>query len=77
MQSKSNWYEFGEKSSKYFLNLEKRNKAKSHVCKIITESNSEINEPQDILLHIKEFTRHCINAVALKVKRNALNTWKI
>ena len=26
MRSKSNWYEFGEKSSKYFLNLEKRNK---------------------------------------------------
>ena len=26
MRSKSNWYEFGEKSSKHFLNLEKRNK---------------------------------------------------
>ena len=37
MRSKSNWYEFGEKSSKYFLNLEKRNKAKWHVRKIITE----------------------------------------
>ena len=37
MRSKSNWYKFGEKSSTYFLNLEKRNKAKSHVCKIITE----------------------------------------
>ena len=55
MRSKSNWYEFGEKSSKYFLNLEKRNKAKSHVCRIIIENNSEISEPQEILLHIKEF----------------------
>ena len=55
MRSKSNWYEFGEKSSKYFLNLEKRNKAKSHVCTIITENNSEISEPQAILLRIKEF----------------------
>ena len=55
MHSKSNWYEFGEKSSKYFLNLEKRNKAKSHVRKIITENNSKIREPQEILLHIKEF----------------------
>ena len=45
----------GEKSSKYFLNLEKRDKAKSHVRKIITENNSEIREPQEILLHIKEF----------------------
>ena len=55
MRSKSNWYEFGEKSSKYFLNLEKRNKAKSHVRKIITENNSEISEPQEILLRNKEF----------------------
>ena len=51
MRSKSTWYVFGEKSSKYFLNLEKRNKAKSHVRKIITENNSEIGK----LLHIKEF----------------------
>ena len=63
MRSKSNWYEFGEKSSKYFLNLEKRNKAKLHVRKIITENNSEISKPQEILLHIKEFYstlyKHC------------------
>ena len=55
IRSKSNWYEFGEKSSKYFLNLEKRNKAKLHVHTIITENNSEISEPQAILLTIKEF----------------------
>ena len=55
VRSKSNWYEFGKKSSKYFLNLEKCNKAESHVRKIITENNSEISEPQEILLHIKEF----------------------
>ena len=55
MRSKSNWYEFGEKSSKYLLNLEKRNKAKSHVRTIITENNSEISEPQTILLRIKDF----------------------
>ena len=55
MRSKSNWYEFGEKSSKYFLNLEKRNKAKSHVRTIIAENNSEINEAQAMLLHIKDF----------------------
>ena len=55
MRSKSNWYEFGEKSSKYFLNFEKRNKAKSHVRTIIAENNSEINEPQAILLRIKKF----------------------
>ena len=30
MRCKTDWYENGEKSTKYFLNLEKRNKAKSH-----------------------------------------------
>ena len=29
MRSKSNWYEFGAKSSKYFLNLEKRKRPNS------------------------------------------------
>ena len=55
MHLKSNWYKFVEKSSKYFLNLERCNKGKSHVCTIITENNSEISKPQVILLHIKEF----------------------
>ena len=39
--SKSEWYEHGEKSSKYFLNLEKHNKAKSHICKLLTSSDVE------------------------------------
>ena len=30
--SKVNWYEHGEKSSKYFFNLEKRNKALKGFC---------------------------------------------
>ena len=30
MRSRTAWYEFGEKSSNYFLGLEKRNKSKTH-----------------------------------------------
>ena len=74
MRSKSNWYEFGEKSSKYFLNLEKRNKAKLHVCTIIMENNSEISEPQAILLRIKEFYSTLYKRRSTKAKRDALNT---
>ena len=47
MCSKSSWYERGEKSSKYFLNLEKRNKAKSHVRSLISESGIQINDPTE------------------------------
>ena len=31
LRSRTTWYEEGEKSSSYFLRLEKRNKSKSHV----------------------------------------------
>ena len=31
LRSKTDWYELGKKSTKYFLNLEERNKAKSHI----------------------------------------------
>ena len=34
LRSRATWYEHGEKSTKYFLNLEKRNKAKTHVRKV-------------------------------------------
>ena len=55
MQSKSDWYEHSEKSSKYFLNLEKRNKAKSHVRKLLTETDEEISNHSEIMDHIKDF----------------------
>ena len=55
LRSKTNWYEHGEKSSKYFLNLEKRNKAKSHIRKLLTEHGQEINRPDRIMSHIKGF----------------------
>ena len=31
MRSKTDWYEHGEKSTKYFLSLKERNKDKSHI----------------------------------------------
>ena len=55
LRSKSDWYEHGEKSSKYFLNLEKRKKAKSHVRKLLTETDEEISNPSEIMIHIKDF----------------------
>ena len=39
--SESEWYEHGEKSSKSFLNLEKHNKAESHIHKLLTSSDVE------------------------------------
>ena len=55
MRSKTDWYEHGEKSTKYFLNLEKRNKAKSHIRKIITDDLRETSDSTIITSNLKTF----------------------
>ena len=34
IRSRARWYEHGERSSKYFINLEKRNHVKKHIRKL-------------------------------------------
>ena len=53
--SKTNWYEHSKKSFKYFLNLEKSNKAKSHLHKLMTSSDTEIHDPSVIMSYVKSF----------------------
>ena len=55
MYPNSSWYEHGERSSKYFLNLEKRNKAKSHVGTLISEFGIQINDSKEIMSKVKDF----------------------
>ena len=54
LRSKTDWYELREKSSKYFLNLEKRNRAKSHIRKIYNENNEGSADSNEILAKLKE-----------------------
>ena len=42
MYSKTSWYEHGKKSSKFFLNLEKCNKAKPCIHTLISESGIQV-----------------------------------
>ena len=49
VRSKCNWYEFGEKSSKFFLNLEKKNAIQGTIRKLLVDnkdvtSSAKINE---------------------------------
>jgi len=55
LRSKVNWYEYGEKSNKYFLTLERRKKNKTHIRKIKLDDKSEITNPKDILKNIEAF----------------------
>jgi len=55
LRSKATWTEHGEKSTKYFLTLEKRNKKKTHVRKLILDDDVNIIEQKRILKEIERF----------------------
>ena len=46
IRSKATWYEKGEKSNKYFLNLETHKKAKSSVRKVFNDEGVLITDPK-------------------------------
>ena len=48
LRSKVRWYGEGEKCSKYFLSLEKRNKTSSCIRKLLTDDGQEIANPDHI-----------------------------
>lgn len=55
VRSRARWYEFGEKNSKYFLNLEKRNHKKKHITSLKKEDGSIQRDPKEILEEEEEF----------------------
>ena len=57
LRSKTQWYEEGEKSTKYFFNLEKRNADKKHIKKLISENGNIISNPTEILKAEQHFYR--------------------
>lgn len=54
-RSRATWYEKGEKSNTFFLNLEKANKCKSTIRKVLTDDNQLITNSNDVMKEIKSF----------------------
>ena len=73
MRSKSSWYKHGEKSSKYFLNLEKHNKAKSHVRSLISESGIQVNDPTEIMSKVIDFYSKLYTRQSTKTEKECLD----
>ena len=48
IRARARWHEYGERSTKYFLNLEKRNHVKKHIRKLLI-SGSITTDPYQIL----------------------------
>ena len=55
LRSRVRWYEHGEKSSKYFFNLEKRNNARKTVNKLINNNGKLLTNQKDIREEQKSF----------------------
>ena len=75
LRSNVRWHEQGEKSTKYFLSLEKRNKAKSHVRKIfLRDSNDHGTEnPKEILSELKFFYEDLYSRKSAKTEQECLS----
>ena len=73
MRLKSSWYEHGEKSSKYFLNLEKRNKAKSHIRSPISESGIQVNDPTESMSKVRDFYLKLYTRQSTKTEKECLD----
>ena len=53
IMSKCDWYEYGEKSTTFFLNLEKQRGSQNTVKKLVVE-DKKITDQTHILEHIRE-----------------------
>ena len=63
IRSRTRWHEQGEKSTKYFLNLEKRQSAKTYISKLKTHDGLEITNTDKILKYQKLFYKNLYTAI--------------
>ena len=57
IRSRAKWIEEGEKPTKYFLNMEKRNYINKTVTRIVDKNGKQITNQNDILAEIENFYR--------------------
>ena len=60
---KATWYEKGEKSNKYFLNLETHKKAKSSIRKVFKNEGVLITDPKKFYRRLKIFIPIFLNVI--------------
>ena len=63
IRSRTRWHEQGEKNTKYFLNLEKRQNDKTYISKLKTQDSTEITNADEILNCQKLFYKNLYTAV--------------
>ena len=77
LRSKVRWYEEGEKSTKYFLNLKKSNRNKISIKKLIKpDSEIELNGFNEIQKEINSFYQNLYSRKSLKTEKQILDYLK-
>ena len=69
MRSRVQWYEKGEKNNKYFLNLEKRNKMRSSVRKLIVNGTVVLN-PEKVLSEVRAYYTNLYSRRSLHTEKD-------
>ena len=72
LRCKAQWYEEGGKASKYLLTLEKNRKTKTCIQRLNSESNSQIEDPQSIMLEMKTFYSNLYKRTSVKTEEECL-----
>ena len=75
IRSKATWYDKGEKSNKYFLNLESHNKAKSSVRKVFSREGFLVVDPRKVLQEIENFYSKLYQKDELDPSENLINSF--
>ena len=73
IRSKVSWYEKGEKSNKYFYNLEKRNKSKSHVKSLIIDNNIIVHDQAFVMKQLKKFYSSLYSSKSVKTEKECFD----
>ena len=74
LRSKVTWFEHGENPQRNFLGLEKRNKSKMNVQKLLTNphSSEEITEFNEVQKELKRFYKNLYTYQSLKTEKECL-----
>ena len=73
-RSKMKWYEEGEKNTQYIFSLEKRNKTKSHIRKLIGQTDDELTSPKSIHNEIKSIYSNLYSRKSVKTNKSVYST---
>ena len=72
LRSKARWIQHGEKNTKYFFNLERRNYNKKFITKLKRNDGTEFNSQRDILKEEESFYRNLYSSNIFSLSREEL-----